>query len=85
MHAGRLSVLMLLLSGCLWLSPGPPVLAQAIKVPTALPKILEFDRKFCPICQASERVNPDRQEPVFRPVRGGKTLHRRGGCGVPPV
>jgi thioredoxin 1 len=21
-----------------------------------LPKILEFDRKFCPVCQASERV-----------------------------
>ena len=56
MHAGRLSVLMLLLWGWLWLSPGPPVLAQAIMVPTVLPKILEFDRKFCPICQASERV-----------------------------
>ena len=24
--------------------------------PHVLPKILEFDRKFCPICQASERV-----------------------------
>jgi len=56
MHAGRLSVLILLLGGWLWLSPGPPVLAQAIKVPTVLPKILQFDRKYCPICQASERV-----------------------------
>jgi thioredoxin-like negative regulator of GroEL len=24
--------------------------------PAGLPKILEFDRKFCPICQASDRV-----------------------------
>ena len=56
MHAGRLSVLMFLLWGWLWLSPGPPVLAQAIMVPTVSPKILEFDRKFCPICKASERV-----------------------------
>jgi len=56
MHVGRLSVLMLLLLGWLWLSPGPPVLAQATKTATVLPKILEFDRKFCPICLASERV-----------------------------
>jgi thioredoxin 1 len=56
MHLGRLSVLMLLLWGWLWLSPGPPVLAQATMVPTVLPKILEFDRKLCPFCQASERV-----------------------------
>jgi thioredoxin 1 len=32
-----------------------PVLAQTT-APNALPKILEFDRKLCPICQASERV-----------------------------
>jgi thioredoxin 1 len=56
MHAGRLSVLMLLLSGWLWLSPGPPVLAQTTLVPAGAPKILEFDRKLCPICKASERV-----------------------------
>jgi thioredoxin 1 len=56
MHVGRPRVLMLLLLGWLWLSPGPMVLAQATVVPTALPKILEFDRKLCPICQASERV-----------------------------
>jgi thioredoxin 1 len=47
---------MLLLWGWLWLSPGPPVLAQATMAPSGGPKIMEFDRKFCPICQASERV-----------------------------
>jgi thioredoxin 1 len=56
MHVGRLSVLMLLLLGWLWLSPGPPVLAQATRAPAVGQKILEFDRKFCPICKASERV-----------------------------
>jgi thioredoxin 1 len=40
----------------MWLSPGPPVLAQATTAPNVLPQILEFDRKLCPICQASERV-----------------------------
>ena len=56
MHLSRASVLMLLLLGWLWLSPGPPVLAQAAPAPAGGPKILEFDRKFCPICKASERV-----------------------------
>jgi thioredoxin-like negative regulator of GroEL len=56
MYAFRLSVLMLLLWGWLCLIPVAPVLAQGTMVPTARPKILEFDRKFCPICQASERV-----------------------------
>ena len=56
MYAVRLSVLMFLLLGWLWLSPGPPVLAQGTMGPAGAPKILEFDRKFCPICQASERV-----------------------------
>ena len=56
MRVGRLSVLMLLLWGWLWLNPGTPVLARATMVPAGLPKILEFDRKFCPICRASERV-----------------------------
>ena len=56
MHLSRLSVLILLLLGWLCLSPGPPVLAQATPVPAGGPKILEFDRKFCPICKASERV-----------------------------
>jgi thioredoxin 1 len=56
MHVGRLSVLLFLLLGWICLNPGPPVLAQATTAPMGLPKILEFDRKFCPICQASERV-----------------------------
>ena len=85
MYIGRLSVLMLLLLGWLWLSPGPPVLAQATMVPAGGPKILEFDRKFCPICKASERVILAVKERVSRPVRSGKTLHRRGGCYVPPL
>ena len=33
-----------------------PVLAQGTPAAKALPTILEFDRKHCPICQASERV-----------------------------
>jgi thioredoxin 1 len=56
MQAGRLSVLMLLLLGWMVLSPVLPVRAQATTAPNVLPKILEFDRKLCPICQASERV-----------------------------
>jgi thioredoxin-like negative regulator of GroEL len=56
MHINRLSALMLLLLGWMWLSPGPAVLAQTPTAPNVLPKILEFDRKLCPICQASERV-----------------------------
>jgi thioredoxin-like negative regulator of GroEL len=56
MYAVRLSVLMLLLWGWLWLIPVTPVLAQGTMGPTGLPKILEFDRKLCPICKASERV-----------------------------
>jgi thioredoxin 1 len=56
MHIARLSVLMLLLLGWLWLSPGAPVLAQETTAPAGGPKILEFDRKLCPICKASERV-----------------------------
>jgi len=56
MQLGRLSILMLLLLGWMWLSPGPPVLAQTTTASKVLPQILEFDRKLCPICQASERV-----------------------------
>jgi thioredoxin 1 len=56
MHVGRLSVLMLLLLGLLCVSHGPAVLAQATPAPASGPKILEFDRKLCPICKASERV-----------------------------
>jgi thioredoxin 1 len=56
MQPGRLCVVMFLLLGWVWLCPGLPVLAQETTAPKALPKILEFDRKLCPICQASERV-----------------------------
>jgi thioredoxin 1 len=56
MQLGRLSFLTILLLGWLWLSPGPPVLAQPTVTPAVGPQILEFDRKFCPICKASERV-----------------------------
>jgi thioredoxin 1 len=56
MHVNRLSVLMLLLWGWLCLGPVAPVLAQATPATKVLPTILEFDRKLCPICQASERV-----------------------------
>ena len=56
MHVGRLSILMILLLGWMCLSPVSPVLAQGKTAVAALPKILEFDRKLCPYCQASERV-----------------------------
>ena len=56
MHLGRTSILVLLLLGWLCLTPGPPVLAQSATALARGPKILEFDRKFCPFCQASERV-----------------------------
>ena len=56
MPGGRLSILMIALLGWMWLSPVLPVLAQATTPPNVLPKILEFDRKLCPICQASERI-----------------------------
>jgi thioredoxin 1 len=55
MQLGRLSILMLLLLGWMWLSPGP-ALAQTATAPNVLPQILEFDRKLCPVCQASERI-----------------------------
>ena len=38
------------------LSPVAPALAQATPAAKVLPAILEFDRKLCPVCQASERV-----------------------------
>ncbi len=56
MHVSRLSVLMLLLLGWMCLSPLPPALAQGKTAAIVLPKILEFDRKLCPYCQASERA-----------------------------
>ena len=56
MQVGRLSLLMILLLGWMCLSPVPPVLAQGKTAAIVLPKILEFDRKLCPYCKASERV-----------------------------
>jgi thioredoxin 1 len=56
MQVNRLSVLMLLLWGWLCLSPAAAVLAQATPAAKATPTTLEFDRKNCPICKASERV-----------------------------
>jgi thioredoxin 1 len=56
MQRGRLTLLMILLLGWLCLSPVPPVLPQGKTAAIVLPKILEFDRKLCPYCQASERV-----------------------------
>jgi thioredoxin 1 len=56
MHVNRLSVLMLLLWGWLCLGPAAPALAQATPAAKVGPTILEFDRKLCPICKASERV-----------------------------
>jgi thioredoxin 1 len=56
MRVGRLSILIILLLGWMCLSPVAPVLAQGKTVAATLPKILEFDRKLCPYCQASERV-----------------------------
>jgi thioredoxin 1 len=56
MRVNRLSVLMLLLWGWMCLGPVAPVLAQATPAIKVMPTILEFDRKNCPICRASERV-----------------------------
>ena len=56
MHVNRLSVLMLFLWGWLCLGPVAPVLAQTAAAPQVLPTLLEFDRKNCPICKASEQV-----------------------------
>ena len=49
-------ILILVLTGCLWLSTALPVLSQTSDLPRGLPELLEFDRKLCPICQASERI-----------------------------
>ena len=56
MQPGRRSILIFLLLGWMGLSPALPVLAQAPTTPNVLPEILEFDRKLCPICKASEAV-----------------------------
>jgi hypothetical protein len=56
MKTERGSILILLLVGWMWLAPVLPVLAQGPAAPKALPVLLEFDRKFCPICRASDLV-----------------------------
>jgi thioredoxin 1 len=56
MRVNRLSVLILLLWGWMCLGPAAMVLAQGPPAAKAGPTILEFDRKNCPICRASERV-----------------------------
>jgi thioredoxin 1 len=56
MTLGRRSILVFLLVGWMGLGPGLPARAQAPLSPKVLPKILEFDRKNCPVCRASERV-----------------------------
>ncbi|MFZ5450071.1 MAG: thioredoxin domain-containing protein [Thermodesulfobacteriota bacterium] len=49
-------ILTLFLLGWLWFVPVAPAQAQGPAGPKVLPEILEFDRKFCPICKASELV-----------------------------
>jgi thioredoxin 1 len=56
MRVKRLSVLLLLLWGWMCLGPAAAVLAQGTPAAKAMPTLLEFDRKNCPICKASERV-----------------------------
>jgi len=56
MQPGRRPILIILLWGLVWLSPLFPALAQAPPAPKVRPELLEFDRKFCPVCKASERV-----------------------------
>lgn len=56
MKLRRSSILILWMAGWMWLAPVLPARAQGAAPPKALPVILEFDRKFCPICRASEIV-----------------------------
>jgi thioredoxin len=56
MKLGRGSILTLLLAGWLCLTPVLPARAQEPTVPQALPTLLEFDRRNCPICRGSEIV-----------------------------
>jgi thioredoxin 1 len=52
----RSIILMFLLMIVIWLSPVLPALAQGPAPPQTPPELLEFDRKYCPICKASELV-----------------------------
>ena len=56
MPPDRRSLLIFLLLGWMGLSPALTALAQATTAPNVLPQILEFHRKFCPICKASDAV-----------------------------
>jgi thioredoxin 1 len=56
MKPGRGALLIFLLAGLIWLGPALSAPAQTPEHPKILPVILEFDRKLCPVCQASERV-----------------------------
>ena len=56
MKPGRSSIMILLLAGWMCLALVLPALAQGSAAPKALPVLLEFDRKYCPVCRASELV-----------------------------
>lgn len=56
MKSARSQLLTLLLAGWMCLMPILPALAQGAAAPQALPALLEFDRKNCPVCRASESV-----------------------------
>jgi thioredoxin 1 len=56
MKSGCGRILTFLLVGWLWLTPVLPALSQGPAAPKALPVLLEFDRRNCPICRASELV-----------------------------
>ena len=56
MKSGRRGILILLWVGWICLGLGLSAPARAAEPPQALPQLLEFDRKFCPVCKASERV-----------------------------
>ena len=54
MKLGRTSILALLLAGWLGLIPILAARAQEPANAKALPVLMEFDRKYCPVCHASE-------------------------------
>jgi thioredoxin 1 len=56
MNSSRRSILILLWVGWICLVIGWPAPARTAEPPKPLPQLLEFDRKFCPVCKASERV-----------------------------
>ncbi|MFA5112287.1 MAG: thioredoxin family protein [Desulfobaccales bacterium] len=56
MKSGRWNILILLWAGWICLGIGWPAPARTAEPPPVLPQLLEFDRKLCPVCKASERV-----------------------------